>query len=214
MARRSTKTRKILAIKPSSGAKGRNGRVKKSSAEKFEELCKSQINCITNSTLQVFEILEDYTKHHLLSCEPIVLRELLRSALKFLPSGIVKTKIRGILSYYTRMPISKTFMKLAQVLEIVAKTEKLTTFTTPKEIPFDRIVDQTTILRVVGRPQNNEKISIINDKVDRLKKKGPTNKINELPTTSTQSLTDSEPPYWARSNKPQNTIDSLAALFD
>ena len=195
MAPRSKKAQKLLTIKPSGRTTPRR-RTRKTNAEKFEDLCRSQTSLLSGSAFQVFEILEDYTKHHLISCEPAVFRELLRTTLKFLPQGIVKTKIRGILAYYTRSSITKTFMKLAQILETVSTVEDITTFKSEKEVPFDRIVDQTTILRISGKPQLAENFEILNGKVERLARKNKS--VNSQNVMSSQSLPDSEPPFWAR----------------
>ena len=122
-----------------------------------------------------------------------MLRELLRTTLKFLPNGVVKTKIRGILAYFTRNPATKTFMRLAKILETVARAENVTTFVKPKEVPFDRIVDETTILKIAGREDNMELFEITDGKIERLKRPKPTT-TNE---PSTLSLQDSEPPFWS-----------------
>ena len=160
----------------------------------FEEMCERQSHLLGDSALQALEILETYTKQHLLSCEPAVLRELLRTTLKFLPNGVVKTKIRGILAYFTRNPATKTFMRLAKILETVAKAEDITTFVKPKEVPFDRIVDETTILRISGREDNIDLFEITDAKIERLKKSRP----RPPSEPSTLSLQDSEPPFWAK----------------
>lgn len=171
----------------------RRQRSRGNEVQKFEELCELQSNLIGESALQILEILETYTKYHLLSCEPAVLRELLRASLKFIPKGVVHTKLRGILAFFTRNPSVKTFMKLAQILEGVAKAEGESTFVEDKEVPFDRIVDQTTIIRMSGRQISH--FELIDAKINRLKIAKP-----QRQALSSQSLPDSEPPFWANRN--------------
>ena len=97
-------------------------------------------------------------------------------------------------------------MKLAQILQAVAKADNITSFNTGREIPFDRVVDQTTILRLSGKPQYEEKIELMDAKLLRIRKlpknKNTQQKSQHQSTTeecaSSQSLPDSEPPFWAR----------------
>ena len=138
---------------------------------------------LTPSAQQTFELIEHYSKHHTLTCEPAVLRELLRMSHKFMTPGAPKSKIRGILGYFTRNPVMTTWMKTNQILKVTASIEKKNTFKTDVEIPFDRVVDQTTILRLNGNPHNQQKIQLMDAKVARLKTQPPKTKKAKPATT-------------------------------
>ena len=132
----------------------------------------------------MFEILEQYCKNHAVTAEPAVLRELLRNTHRSLAPGPPKSKIRGILAYFTRTSMMVTWMKLARVLKIMAEREKVRTFVPArKEIPFDRVVDSTTLLQMSTNPAYHERIQIMDAKIERLKRPNPnrTAASNSLP---------------------------------
>ena len=155
-------------------------KVRQTESEKL--LALSECYQLTPSAEHTFELLEYYSKHHTLTCEPAVLRELLRMSHKFMTNGAPKSKIRGILGYFTRNPLMQTWMKTNQILAVTASLEHRNTFKSDIEIPFDRIVDQTTILRLRGNPHNQDKIQIMEAKVNRLKTtKSRTKNVNTRP---------------------------------
>ena len=166
----------------------RTKRVRLSDSEKLLAALQADMFVLNSGTEQMLELLEEYTKRHLVDSEPYVLRELLRALLRVMPNGTAKSKIRGILGYFTRSPIMKTYMKLAKVMQTVAKTAHKTTFASEKIIPYDRIVDDTTILRLNGNPRYQERITIMDAKVERLKvpkkagNRGPQNDPETMPS--------------------------------
>ena len=150
-----------------------------SDSEKLIKACNELGYSAPQSGIHMFEILEQYCKNHAVTAEPAVLRELLRSTHKMLSPGPPKSKIRGILAYFTRSPIMVTWMKLARVLKIMAEREKVRTFVpAKKEIPFDRVVDSTTLLQLSTSPAYQERIQIMDAKIERLKT--PHSKIKTL----------------------------------
>ena len=61
-------------------------------------------------------------------------------------------------------------MKLARVLKVLAEMKKVTTFVSErKEIPFDRVVDSTTLLTMATNPRYQERIELMDAKIERLK---------------------------------------------
>ena len=159
--------RKKIILRPQ-GAKKKRG-PKKSESEKFLEECKRKNYVCSAAGVHVLEILEEYTKKHVMSGEPAVLRELLRNAHKLMPDGPPKSKIRGILVYLTRSTMVVTWMKVAKVLKAMADIKAVTTFAKPREIPFDRIVDSTTILQMSTNPKYGDRIKVMDAKIERLK---------------------------------------------
>ena len=64
----------------------------------------------------------------------------------------------------------QTWMKLSRVLKVIADTKKITTFVSDrKEIPFDRVVDSTTLLTMATNPRYQERIELMDAKIERLK---------------------------------------------
>ena len=84
-------------------------------------------------------------------------------------TGAPKSKIRGILGYFTRNPIMTTWMKTNQILQITASLEKRNTFRSDLEMPLERIAEQTTILSLSCNPHNQSKIQIMDSKKQRLR---------------------------------------------
>ena len=195
--------------------------------EKLVQECEETAFQITPEGQQMLEVLETYTKAHLVTTEPFVLRELLRSAHKCMPEGPPKSKLRGILAYYTRSPIMATWSKLSQVLNAVATQENVTTFEQGKDVPGDRIVDETTILRMRANPRYADRIEVLDTKIKALKLERPANKAGKgkaqqkrtgvKPTTSRRQPTpapstdfDEDLPDLESFN---NTSESLKELF-
>ena len=147
-------------------------RPRRSEFQQLKELCQTDSYAIGPEGSHVLAMIEDYCKRHFSSMEPWVLRELLRVAHKSLPKGAPKSKIRGILGYFTRSTSTKNWMKIAIVLRAVAAQEKVKTFVQPKEIPFDRVVDESEILSMSGNPRYMERIQVMDAKIERLKKTG------------------------------------------
>lgn len=131
--------------------------------------CQSKNYKLTDKAIHALEILEEYTKRHVVSVEPVVLREILRTAHRMLPPGPPKSKIRGILVFLTRSSIMVTWMKISRVLKVLGELNRVNTFSKPKEIPFDRIVDSTTLLQMSTNPRYEERIEIADAKIQRLK---------------------------------------------
>ena len=172
-----------LRIKRSSSDSNTKKKASKlSESTKLARACNHSGYKCTDKGTHMLEILENYCKYHVLSAEPEVLRELLRATHKMLPKGPPKTKIRGILCYFTRTPIMGTWMKLARVLKVLADQNGVTTFVKPqKEIPFDRVVDSTTILTISANPRNEDRIKIMDTCIARIKENArKTEKISML----------------------------------
>ena len=157
--------------------KGQTKPPKLSGGDKLIQECEDAAFQITPEGQQMLEILETYTKAHLVTTEPFVLRELLRSAHKCMPAGPPKSKLRGILAYYTRTPIMATWSKVSQILTAVAAQEKITTFERELDVSCDRIVDETTILRVRANPLLADRIEVLDTKIKALKRVNPKNPI-------------------------------------
>ena len=84
--------------KRSAQKKGENKVMKlKNSQKKLKEIFERSNLNLSNSLMRVFEVLDDYTKKHLLDSEPVIFRELLRLVHRFLPKSEQKSKIRGVL---------------------------------------------------------------------------------------------------------------------
>ena len=170
-------TQKAVRKPYSKKTRPRNPRVKMSETEKLLQLCQDKNYEGSISGDHMFEILENYVKYHVVSAEPFVLRELLRSTHKALPAGPPKSKIRGLLLYFTRVPIMVTWMKLSGILKVMADRKKVTTFVNErKEVPFDRIVDSTTLLTMATNPRYQERIELMDAKISRLKTTNPQKK--------------------------------------
>ena len=138
---------------------------KKTGMEKFIAESRDVQYVPTAPELQLLEILETYTKSHILSCEPWVLRELLRSTHKSMNAGPAKKKIRGVLAYFTRSSAMVTWSKISQVLRgILTATDGGETFVGEREIPYDRVVDDTKILQMAANPRYEERIELIDTK--------------------------------------------------
>ena len=165
--------------------KVRRPKKKQSESEKLREECTETGYTVGEAAAQILEILEEYTKRHLMSMEPWVLRELLRAAHKIMPAGAPKSKIRGLLGYFTRTSCTKTWMKLANILKVLADCEGKTTFARVKEVPFDRIVDETTILQMSANPRYQDRVELIDAKIERLK--GPVRAKKVNPTNRQES---------------------------
>ena len=155
-------------------------RPRRSEFQKLKDDCQETEYAIGPEGSQVLAVLEDYCKRHFSSMEPWVLRELLRVAHKSLPKGAPKSKIRGILGYFTRSNSTKNWMKIAMVLRAVASQEKVKTFVQPKEIPFDRVVDESEILSMSGNPRYTERIEVMDAKIQRLKTMGSVSRLGAL----------------------------------
>ena len=144
---------------------------KKTAMEKFIAESRDIQYVPTAPELQLLEILETYTKSHILTCEPWVLRELLRSTHKSMNAGPAKKKIRGILAYFTRTKAMVTWSKISQVLQgILTATDGEETFVGEREIPYDRVVDDTKILQMAANPRYEERIELIDTKIQALKR--------------------------------------------
>merc|ERR1712142_86935 len=141
-------------------------------SQKFKLACTESWFKVDQASNQVLELLEEYCKRHFASMEPWVLRELLRMAHKSLPVGPPKSKIRGILGYFTRSNSVKNWLKISFVLRTVAANENTTTFTGIKEIPYDRVVDESQILSLAGNPRYQERIQVMDAKIERLRSAG------------------------------------------
>ena len=166
-------------------------RVRKTDSEKLFEGLQAEMFVLNNGMEQMLEVLEEYTKRHLVDTEPYVLRELLRALLRVMPDGMAKSKVRGILGYFTRTPVMKTWMKLAKVIHTIAKTAHKTTFVTEKLVPYDRVVDDTTILKINGNPRYQERITIMDAKIERLKlpkKQKPNRQVGSDSLPSMESI--------------------------
>ena len=134
--------------------------------------CQSKKYELTNEATHALEILEEYTKRHVVSVEPVVLREILRTTHRVLPPGPPKSKIRGILVFLTRTNIMVTWMKISRALKVLGELHRVNTFSKPKEIPFDRIVDSTTLLQMSSNPRYEERIEIADAKIQRMRTGG------------------------------------------
>ena len=82
-------------------------------------------------------------------------------------------------------------MKLAKVIVTIAKASHKTTFVVEKLVPYDRVVDDTTILRIHGNPRYQERITIMDAKVERLKlpkKQKPNRQVGSDSMPSMESI--------------------------
>ena len=200
--------------------KKRVRRPRRSEFQKLKDSCQGEAYAIGPEGSQVLAILEDYCKRHFSSMEPWVLRELLRVAHKSLPKGAPKSKIRGILGYFTRSNSTKNWMKIAIVLRAVAAQEKVKTFVQPKEIPFDRVVDESEILSMSGNPRYLERIQVMDAKIERLKNQGSTVRLaaiageenNSGETSTPQGTGNTEGLGWlsTRPGTKKNRVKMLA----
>ena len=222
--RKRARVSKVSANKPTVKKARKKRAPKLTGEEKLLLECEETAFQITPEGQQMLEVLEGYTKAHLVTTEPFVLRELLRSAHKCMPAGPPKSKLRGILAYYTRSPIMVTWSKLSQVLNAVAAQENLTTFEKEKDVPGDRIVDETTILRMRANPRYADRIEVLDTKIKALKIERPAAKQNKprkkgppkattsrrQPTPAPSSEFDEDLPDLESFN---NTSESLKELF-
>ena len=118
--------------------------------------------------MQSWELLDSYVKKHLLDAEPVLLRDILRLIHKNMPKSPQKTKIRGILSMFTRNSMAMTWIRISQVMQAISETEEIITFETPKVINMERIVDTKIVLREITKPDGLLRTGIQTEKLQRL----------------------------------------------
>ena len=113
--------------------------------------------------------LDAYIKRHLTDCEPLYLRQLLRTLHGLMPAGDHKRIIRGTLQMFTRWDISKIWQRVTKLMQIISEDLKINSFETQKKIPLQRIVTPLIALRECIKPLNREHVAIVNEKLIRIR---------------------------------------------
>ena len=152
------------------GGRPRKTRISKEQRQRnIRQKFKDSNFSLTKPLDHCLETLDAYIKRHLTDCEPIYLRQLLRTLHGLLPAGDHKRIIRGTLQMFTRWEISKIWQRVTKLMQIISEDLKINSFETPKKIPLQRIVTPLIALRECVKPANRELVAVVNEKLIRIR---------------------------------------------
>jgi len=133
--------------------------------EKFKESNFS----LTKPLEHCLETIDAYIKRHITDCEPLYLRQLLRTLHGLMPAGDHKRIIRGTLQMFTRWEISKIWQRVTKLMQIISEDLNINSFESTKKIPLQRIVTPLIALRECIKPANRDMVAIVNEKLIRIR---------------------------------------------